>query len=60
MDINLTEIMDREGITEIRRSNSWAAERRFHVRIESSGYTGIGASVGEALADAKRKKEEGL
>lgn len=55
LDINLTEIMEREGITEIARSRSWAPERRFHVRIEGSGFTGVGATVADALADARAK-----
>lgn len=47
-DVNLTEIMEREGIAAIKR---WPAGR-FSVELDNGNF-GVGRSVGNALAKAK-------
>jgi hypothetical protein len=48
--INLTAIMEREGITDIKR---WRIINRITVTL-ASGQVGSGRTVGEALAKAKQ------
>ena len=49
-DVNLSAIMEREGIYQVRRY----LEGRFTVQLHD-GRSGIGGSVGEALSNAKRR-----
>lgn len=55
MDVNLTQIMVREGIVEIK---AWPGER-FSVKLHDGRFA-VGATVGEALALAKLPDAENL
>ena len=57
--INLTAIMEREGITCINRKRALPADGwYFEVKLLDQVFPGLGGTVGEALADAKRRNSE--
>lgn len=59
LDINLTEIMKREGIRSIRMEPKWM-QRGFTVELTCGGHCGIGETVAEALEDALEKNADYL